>query len=71
LSPGRAELGDRFEGRVLPDAAANTQDQPPFFEHVIKGAHSVVTVQLIDEVGLPTHAARDETLAFCARRLLA
>ena len=64
-----AALGDRFEGRVLPDEAANTQDLPPFFEHVIKGAHSVVTVHLIDEAGQPTRAARDEILAFFARRL--
>jgi dienelactone hydrolase len=64
-----AALGDRFEGRVLPDSAANTQDLPPFFEHVIKGAHSVVTVHLIDEAGQPTLAARDEILAFFAQRL--
>jgi len=66
-----AALGDRFEGRVLPDAAANAQDLPPFFEHVIKGAHSVVTVHLIDEAGQPTLAARDEILAFFAQRLKA
>ncbi len=65
-----AALGDRFEGHVLPDAAASTQDLPPFFEHVIKGAHSVVTVHLIDEAGQPTLAARDEILAFFAKRLL-
>ena len=62
-------LGERFEPRVLPDAAASTQDQPPFFEHVIKRAHSVVTVHLIDEAGQPTLAARDEILAFFAQRL--
>ncbi len=64
-----AALGDRFEGRVLPDEAANTHDLPPFFEHVIKGAHSVVTVHLIDEAGQPTLAARDEILAYFAERL--
>ena len=64
-----AALGDRFEGRVLPDAAANTRDLPPFFEQVVKGAHSVVTVHLIDEAGQPTRAARDEILAFFAQRL--
>ena len=58
-----AALGDRFEGRVLPDDSANTRELPPFFEHVIKGAHSVVTVHLIDEAGQPTLAARDEILA--------
>ena len=64
-----AALGERFEGHVLPDDCANTRDLPPFFEHVIKGAHSVVTVHLIDEAGQPTLAARDEILAFFARRL--
>lgn len=66
-----AALGSRFEGHVLPDAAANTRDLPPFFEHVIKGAHSVVTVHLVDEAGQPTLAARDEILAFFANRLSA
>jgi dienelactone hydrolase len=65
-----AALGDRFEGRVLPDAAANTRELPPFFEHVVQGPHSVVTVHLVDEAGTPTLAARDEILAFLARRLL-
>ena len=64
-------LGDRFEGRVLPDDSANTRDLPPFFEHVIKDAHSVVTVHLVDELGQPTLAARDEILEFFARRLKA
>jgi dienelactone hydrolase len=64
-----AALGDRFEGRVLPDAAAATTDLPPFFEHVIKGAHSVVTVHLVDEAGSPTLAARDDILAFFRQRL--
>jgi len=64
-----AALGDRFEGRGLPDAAAATSDLPPFFEHVIKGAHSIVTVHLVDEAGSPMLAARDEILAFFARRL--
>ena len=66
-----AALGDRFEGRVLPDESANTRDLPPFFEHVVQGAHSVVTVHLIDEEGQPTLAARDEILAFFAQRLRA
>ena len=64
-----AALGDRFEAHVLPDAAANTKGLPPFFEHVIKGAHSVVTVHLVDEAGQPTLAARDAILAFFGRRL--
>ena len=62
-------LGDRFESHVLPDSAGATTDLPPFFEHVIKGPHSVVTVHLVDEAGQPTLAARDEILAFFAKRL--
>jgi hypothetical protein len=61
-------LGDRFVGRVLPDSAAN-RETPPFFERVVACAHSVVTVHLIDEAGQPTLVARDEILAFFARRL--
>ena len=64
-----AALGDRFEGRELPDESAATTALPPFFEHVIKGAHSVVTVHLVDAAGEPTLAARDEILAFFAKRL--
>ena len=64
-----AALGDRFDAHVLPDSAGATTALPPFFEHVIKGAHSVVTVHLIDEAGQPTLAARDAILAFFARRL--
>ena len=62
-------LGDRFEGRVLPDGAASTDDLPPFFERHVNCPHSVVTVHLIDEAGQPTVAARDEMLAFLAERL--
>lgn len=63
-----AALGDRFIGRVLPDSAANP-DTPPFFKAVVASPHSVVTAHLIDEVGQPTIAARDEILAFFAGRL--
>ena len=62
-------LGDRFVPRVLPDAAANRQTTP-FFEKVVNSPHSVVTAHLIDEAGEPTLAARDEILAFFAKRLL-
>jgi len=55
-------LGDRFVGRVLPDSAANP-------DALMKNPHSVVTIHLIDEAGQPTRAARDEILAFFARRL--
>jgi dienelactone hydrolase len=61
-------LGDRFIARELPDSAANPETAP-FFEHVVASPHSVVTAHLIDEAGQPTIAARDEILAFFARRL--
>jgi dienelactone hydrolase len=63
-----AALGDRFVAKVLPAEAANP-DPPPFFRRVVGCPHSVVTAHLIDEVGEPTLAARDEILAFFARRL--
>ncbi|WP_426434761.1 dienelactone hydrolase family protein [Bradyrhizobium genosp. P] len=61
-------LGDRFDGRVLPDSAAN-RDVPPFFQNFVTTPHSVVTVHLIDEAGQPTIAARDEIVAFFRQRL--
>jgi len=63
-----AALGGRFLGRVLPDSAANP-DAAPFFARYVPYPHSVVTQHLIDEAGQPTIAARDEILAFFARRL--
>jgi len=54
-------LGDRFHGRVLPDAAA-LPDTPV-------APHSVVTLHLIDAQGEPTRAAVDEILAFYTSRL--
>ncbi len=57
-------LGDRFEGRVLPDSAANP-DTP------MKNPHSVVTLHLVDEAGHPTIGARDEILEFFRMRLAA
>lgn len=65
-----AALGDRFVPRVLPSSAANPTP-PPFFAEVIGSPHSVVTAHLIDAAGEPTLAARDEILAFFARRLRA
>ncbi|KYH00333.1 dienelactone hydrolase family protein [Bradyrhizobium sp. DOA1] len=67
----RAALGDRFIGRVLPDTAANTGPRPPFFAQFVKTPHSVVTVDLVDEAGQPTLAARDEIIAFFRKRLKA
>ncbi|CAG1018052.1 hypothetical protein BURC_02776 [Burkholderiaceae bacterium] len=62
-------LGERFVARVLPDNAARRDGLAPFFEHLVASPHSVVTAHLIDEAGQPTIAARDEILAFFARRL--
>lgn len=64
----RALLGDRFDGRVLPDDAANP-DPPPFFAEVVASPHSVVTAHLVDEAGHPTLRARDEIIAFLRSRL--
>jgi dienelactone hydrolase len=61
-------LGARFVARVLPAEAAN-REPPPFFAQVVGCPHSVVTAHLVDEAGHPTLAARDEILAFFARRL--
>ncbi|MBB35947.1 MAG: dienelactone hydrolase [Hirschia sp.] len=56
-------LGDRFIGKVLPDAAANP-DAP------LSTPHSVVTLHLINEEGQPTVQARDEILDFFRARLI-
>jgi dienelactone hydrolase len=61
-------LGARFVARVLPAEAAH-REPPPFFAQVVGCPHSVVTAHLVDEAGHPTLAARDEILAFFARRL--
>jgi dienelactone hydrolase len=54
-------LGDRFQGRVLPDDSAlpGTPMRP----------HSVVTLHLVDREGEPTRAAVDEILGFFHTRL--
>jgi dienelactone hydrolase len=62
-------LGHRFVAKVLRDEAANPEP-PPFFKRLVGCPHSVVTAHLIDAAGEPTIAARDEILAFFARRLL-
>jgi hypothetical protein len=56
-------LGDRFVGRVLPDASANPDGGP-------MPPHSVVTVHLVDREGEPTREALDEILAFFRDRLV-
>jgi hypothetical protein len=60
----RTALGDRFQGRVIPDSAAAPSPYP------FMRPHSVVTAHLIDKAGEPTRAAVDEILAFFAKRLL-
>ncbi|HRG17036.1 MAG TPA: dienelactone hydrolase family protein [Pseudomonadota bacterium] len=64
----RAALGDRFDGRVLPDSAANP-NPPPFFRDIIGSPHSVLTAHLVDADGEPTIRARDEVIDFLRRRL--
>lgn len=64
----QALLGDAFDGRVLPEGAANT-DPPPFYRDIVGTPHGVVTAHLVDEEGHPTLKARDEILAFLADRL--
>jgi dienelactone hydrolase len=62
-------LGKQFVPRVLPDSCANPGPRPPFFEHYVPRPHSVVTVDLVDRVGEPTAAARQEIIAFFRERL--
>jgi dienelactone hydrolase len=63
-----AALGPRFDGRSLPDHAANP-NPPEFFAKHVPTPHSVVTAHLIDSAGEPTLQARDEILAFFTARL--
>jgi dienelactone hydrolase len=59
----RRELGDRFEGIEI--------DSGPGNPHGIRaGAHSVLTVDLVDRAGHPTRAALERVLAFFRERLL-
>jgi len=59
----REALGERFQGRVLPDSAANPAAP-------MKNPHSVVTLHLIDETNQPTRKAVDEIIAFFKMRLM-
>ena len=61
-------LGSRFDGRTLPDSAAN-KDVPPFFAKHVDTPHSLTTVHLIDRDGEPTIKARDEILQYFKDRL--
>jgi hypothetical protein len=53
-------LGPAFERVELPDDSARTRPASP---------HSVLTRELIDEAGQPTHQALEKVLAFFAERL--
>jgi dienelactone hydrolase len=58
----RAELGDRFEAVEI--------DSSPGNPHALRRfAHSVLTLDFVDEDGHPTRAALDRVLAFLAERL--
>jgi dienelactone hydrolase len=60
----RRELGDGFESIEIDSGRGNP--------HGIKRtAHSVVTVDLVDEEGHPTRAALERVLGFFRERLLA
>lgn len=58
----RAELGDGFEAIEIDSSPGNPHGIP-------RTAHSVLTVDLVDEVGHPTRAALDRVLAFFDERL--
>ena len=58
----RREFGDAFEAIEVDSSPGNPYGIPP-------GAHSVLTVDLVDEPGHPTRAALDRVLEFLAERL--
>lgn len=62
-------LGDRFDGRVLPDLAASA-DTPPFTMAHVPTPHSVVTTHLIDEDDQPTMIAKDHIIDFFKSKLI-
>jgi dienelactone hydrolase len=60
----RRELGDAFEGIEIDSSPGNPAGIPA-------RAHSVLTVDLVDEPGHPTQVALDRVLAFLTERLAA
>jgi hypothetical protein len=58
----RRELGDRFEAIEIDSGPGNAHG-------IARTAHSVVTVDLVDEEGHPTRAALARVLAFFHERL--
>lgn len=69
LSPGnrfdhlREQLGDAFIAVELPDSAANP-------DSLLPTPHSVLTEDLIDEPGQPTHDTREQVLDFFVEKLV-
>jgi len=60
----RRELGDAFKCIEIDSSPGNPYG-------IRKRAHSVLTIDLVDEPGHPTRAALDRVLAFLAERLKA
>lgn len=58
----RRELGERFEGIEIDSRPGNAHG-------IAKGAHSVVTTDLVDREGHPTRQALDRVLSFFRERL--
>jgi len=58
----RAELGDRFEAIEIDSSRGNRHGISPI-------AHSVLTLDLVDQEGHPTRAALDRVLTFLRERL--
>jgi dienelactone hydrolase len=58
----RRELGDAFEGIEIDSSPGNPYG-------IGKRAHSVLTIDLVDEPGHPTRAALDRVMAFLGERL--
>jgi hypothetical protein len=58
----RRELGDAFECVEIDSSPGNRHG-------ISKRAHSVLTIDLVDEPGHPTRAALDRVIAFLGDRL--
>ncbi len=58
----RAAFGEHIETIEIDSSSANRHGIP-------RTAHSVLTTELVDEVGHPTRAALDRVLALFAERL--
>src|SRR5215472_5328891 len=58
----RRELGDAFEGIEIDSSPGNPHG-------IRRSAHSVLTLEFVDEPGHPTRAALDRVISFLAMRL--